>query len=267
MVNLMPTARFYKLPEEKRRLILDVAQAEFALHGFDKASLNHIIAEAGLSKGAIYYYFENKADLFVAVVMRLVEQFPQIVQKIYDTEDPTRFWAVAYDVFLQIVKMKLDPSMFRIMRELLDPKISAMIPEHVAEMMQFSTITLARVVETGQRLGVIRADLPAQLLVHMVQGLMMAISSWLLDLMQDGRRLDPEGYTRFFVELLRQLLDRGQAMSGSLTDFISPVSDAGEETKSRLRRPSDLSVWLQWTQAGRAVGQASGGPAPEGVSR
>ncbi len=263
----MPTPRFFKLAPERQRQILDVAQAEFAAHGFEKASLNHIIYLADLSKGALYYYFDNKADLFVAVVNRLVGRFPEIVQKIYNIDDPTRFWEVAHDIFLQFVKMKMDPSMFRIMGELLDPRISAMVPGHLAEMMRFSMTTLSRFLETGQRLGQVRADLPELLLVHMIQGLLLAISSWMLETMQQGQTVDPEGVTRFLVELVRRFLDPGQALSGSLTDFLSPRIVSGEETKSPLRRPSDLSVWLQWTHVGRAAGQVSGGPAPEGVSR
>ena len=44
----------------------EVAAREFGEHGFEGASLNHILAEAGVSKGAAYYYFEGKADLFAA---------------------------------------------------------------------------------------------------------------------------------------------------------------------------------------------------------
>ena len=265
--DTVPTPRFFKLPPERQCQILDVAQAEFAAHGFDKASLNHIIIEANLSKGAFYYYFDNKADLFIVVVKRLIDRLPPIVQKLYDIKDPARFWEIAHDVFFQFVKMKMDPSMFRILGELLDPRISAMVPGHLAEMTRFSITTMSRFLETGQHLGLIRTDLPELLLVHMIQGIMLAISSWLLETMQEGRFVDPEGITRFLVEFVRRFLDPGQALPGSLTDFLSPVIDTGEGTKAAPRRPSDLSLWLQWTHVGRIDGLLSGGPAPEGVSR
>ena len=36
--------------------------------GFDAASMNDITREAGVSKGTIYVYFENKEDLFSAMI-------------------------------------------------------------------------------------------------------------------------------------------------------------------------------------------------------
>jgi len=253
----MPTARFYKLPLERRGHILDVAQEEFARYGYEKASLNRIIAEAGLSKGAIYYYFDNKADLFITVVSRMMDRFPQIVQKLVNVEDAEQFWTTAHDAFLQIVKLKLDPTMFALLRELLNPEISAMFPEHLREMMQFSTVTLSRFVQTGQRLGVIRRDLPLHLLVHMIQGFMMAISSWLLELINGGQTPEPAGLTRFLLEFLRRFLAAGQELTGPAFDFLAPFVEAGEKTKTDCQRPSDWSAWLQFTH--------SHGQEPQGV--
>ena len=48
----------------KRQQILDGAQRVFLRMGFDAASMNDITREAGVSKGTIYVYFNNKEDLF-----------------------------------------------------------------------------------------------------------------------------------------------------------------------------------------------------------
>lgn len=49
----------------KHRQILEGAQSVFLRRGFDAASMNDIAREAGVSKGTIYVYFNNKDDLFV----------------------------------------------------------------------------------------------------------------------------------------------------------------------------------------------------------
>jgi TetR/AcrR family transcriptional regulator, transcriptional repressor of aconitase len=55
--------------KERRRVqILDAAQRVFARHGFEGATVARLEGETGLSRGAIFSYFENKDDLFVAVV-------------------------------------------------------------------------------------------------------------------------------------------------------------------------------------------------------
>ena len=52
-----------------REKISHAAKAMFMSHGFDGANLRAIAAEAGLSTGALFANFENKADLFNAIVV------------------------------------------------------------------------------------------------------------------------------------------------------------------------------------------------------
>lgn len=55
--------------EEKNALskqrILTAAMQEFALKGFDNASLNTVCSENGISKGIIYHYFKDKDELYL----------------------------------------------------------------------------------------------------------------------------------------------------------------------------------------------------------
>ncbi len=59
----MATERFFKLPAEKQKRILDAARKEFARVPFEEASINQIIKNAGISRGSFYTYFEDKEDL------------------------------------------------------------------------------------------------------------------------------------------------------------------------------------------------------------
>ena len=49
-----------RLPDGKRQRILDAAIREFAEHGYDKASTNSIVKEAGIAKGLLFHYFGSK---------------------------------------------------------------------------------------------------------------------------------------------------------------------------------------------------------------
>jgi AcrR family transcriptional regulator len=51
-----------------RAALLSAAARLLARHGYHDASLDAIAAEAGLSKGALYYTFSSKADLFLALL-------------------------------------------------------------------------------------------------------------------------------------------------------------------------------------------------------
>lgn len=52
--------------------IIAAAYAVFAEKGFAAARLDDIAAQAGVSKGALYLYFENKQDIFEAVVRHAI---------------------------------------------------------------------------------------------------------------------------------------------------------------------------------------------------
>ena len=55
-------------PDATRLRILEAANAEIHRTGFRKASIDQILADTGLTKGAFYYHFPTKADLGYAVI-------------------------------------------------------------------------------------------------------------------------------------------------------------------------------------------------------
>jgi AcrR family transcriptional regulator len=52
-------------PEEQRATILAAAAACFSRKGYHRTTMDEIVAESGLSKGTLYWYFESKQDLFL----------------------------------------------------------------------------------------------------------------------------------------------------------------------------------------------------------
>lgn len=58
----------------KRRQIIDGARAVFLARGFDGASMEDVARAAGVSKGTLYVYFENKEQLFAALIEEESEQ-------------------------------------------------------------------------------------------------------------------------------------------------------------------------------------------------
>lgn len=55
-------------PDRTRLELIEAAEREIHLHGYQAASLNKIIADAGVTKGALYYHFANKQSLGYAVL-------------------------------------------------------------------------------------------------------------------------------------------------------------------------------------------------------
>src|SRR5579885_735638 len=68
----------------RRNQILDAALRVFARSGFHEARMDDIVQEAGLSKGALYWYFKSKEDIITAISQRLfttdIEQLQGLLQ-------------------------------------------------------------------------------------------------------------------------------------------------------------------------------------------
>jgi TetR/AcrR family acrAB operon transcriptional repressor len=71
-----------------RNLILDTAELVFERRGVSRTSLNEIAQAAGLTRGAIYWHFEDKADLFNAMMQRVVLPMEEAVTRAGEKEDP-----------------------------------------------------------------------------------------------------------------------------------------------------------------------------------
>ncbi|MBV9722719.1 MAG: TetR/AcrR family transcriptional regulator [Mycobacterium sp.] len=62
--------RVVKHPDIRRAELLDRATELFLRHGYDNVSLNDLIADAGVSKGAFYHWFPAKDALVAALAER-----------------------------------------------------------------------------------------------------------------------------------------------------------------------------------------------------
>jgi AcrR family transcriptional regulator len=65
--------------DARRAEILDGARRAFAEHGYEGATVARLEEATGLSRGAIFHYFENKNDLFVELAMEMNTRFGDIL--------------------------------------------------------------------------------------------------------------------------------------------------------------------------------------------
>lgn len=74
-------------PETKQR-ILDAAEELFANQGYKGAGVKSIAAKAGVTGAMINYYFDNKENLYHAVLDRITEDIRGLVKDILATGKP-----------------------------------------------------------------------------------------------------------------------------------------------------------------------------------
>jgi TetR/AcrR family acrAB operon transcriptional repressor len=76
-----------------RHSILDAAELLFQQHGVSRTSLQHIAQAADLTRGAIYWHFKDKADLFNAMMERATLPLEESLDAVppEDIADPLAF--------------------------------------------------------------------------------------------------------------------------------------------------------------------------------
>lgn len=89
----MPLPRFQRLDPAAQAAFLAIARAHFARDGRDGASLNRIIADAGLSKTSAYNYFDGKDDLYEAVVAGSLARLAAVLGDWPPASDAAGLWA------------------------------------------------------------------------------------------------------------------------------------------------------------------------------
>ncbi|MGI8406579.1 MAG: TetR/AcrR family transcriptional regulator [Thermomicrobiales bacterium] len=83
-------------------LLLDVAQRLFTERGYAHVSMQQIAEEAGMTKGAPYYHFQNKEELFARVSVRILKELKASIDTACESEGS--FEQVLNRVILTAVK-------------------------------------------------------------------------------------------------------------------------------------------------------------------
>jgi AcrR family transcriptional regulator len=92
--------------------LVEVAREFFAERGYADASLNAIVAAAELTKGAVYYYFPNKRELFRAVYVAEQRRVTRAVVAAFLAESDV--WEAFHAGIEAFFRMMLDEPVRRI---------------------------------------------------------------------------------------------------------------------------------------------------------
>ena len=99
--------------QETRNAILDAAEVVFQERGVSQTSLAEVAAAAGVTRGAIYWHFSNKADLFDAMVQRVFGQLEDKLAEIQAVDDENPVDLLRKLAFHFLERVVNDPSYFR----------------------------------------------------------------------------------------------------------------------------------------------------------
>ena len=110
-----PATRRRSQPERSeatQRALVESARDLFASDGYSDTQLDDVVRAAGVTKGALYHHFQNKADLFRAVFEHEQRRLAKIVSEAYRRQrDPWKGFSAGCRALLEA---QLDPGVQRI---------------------------------------------------------------------------------------------------------------------------------------------------------
>ena len=204
----MPLARFESLDESLKTRILDVSKDSFSIHGYENTSYNKIIQKIGISKGSMYYYFENKEDLFITC---LIDEYRSTGMMIFEPREVSKlddrevYWNSIQELMSKRWKDSLQhPRLMALIHQVAslgsEHPIVSKLNSEVEGLTEYNDLNA--ILDHGVRIGAIRSDVPFDVLTRMST----EHKIWLLQQMSD-RRLDENQVITQFFEMFKLLFE------------------------------------------------------------
>jgi len=132
-----PTRRRGRPPSSEangREELVDAAARVFSEHGYRGATVEAILSEANLSKGAFYHHFRTKDDLVLAVLAERVERpIKELIEQLQGAGPAENMSSAATDRFAELIDASRDAILLEHEYEALaarDPKLRRRYARH-----------------------------------------------------------------------------------------------------------------------------------------
>lgn len=170
--------------QETRSTIMMEALGLFCQQGVATTSLSDIARAAGVTRGAIYWHFKDKEELFLALWHEMCAPLSLLMNASIDVDEPDplgKFNVFLVELLRTLASCPAHQQMFRIMFKMLQPdselsSIRELIREEVKQHMQHTRCSLTNAMRRGQLPEKLAVERAAIWVHSSVDGLIM---NWL----------------------------------------------------------------------------------------
>ncbi|HWQ71468.1 MAG TPA: TetR/AcrR family transcriptional regulator [Desulfitobacteriaceae bacterium] len=205
-----------KLNPEKQQRIIDASAKVFAKEGYHHASIANICAEAGISNGALYKYFENKESLFFTVIDYCTSKVDEIYRKHFHSRS-TIFEAIE-NLFRGLAVFSVEYNLYlRIYSNLGSSSMNRFADETAEKFRKASSIYTIKLVEESKESGEIRKSMETEKAAYLIDTIITMYSYSLVSEYQKLRfksffaglndSLSTEDLIERIISMLRQALE------------------------------------------------------------
>jgi len=210
----MPKATFFNLPEDKRTSLVHFAIEEFSERPYEQASISRIVARAGIAKGSLYQYFDNKLDLFRYLLEEAGRAKKRYLEDLVEP-DLSDFFSWLERLCLAGVRFTRDePRLARLGLTIMLPTSAPELEAIFVEARRLGHAYFCSILEGARAAGCVRHDLDTRLAAHMLSH---ALGPGLFDVLLERMGTDMRGLlTR------RELIDLSDE---EIHEIVSQVVD------------------------------------------
>jgi AcrR family transcriptional regulator len=196
-------------PETRRRRkaerpqeILAAAFTEFSRNGYATTTLDQIAERAGVTKGTIYVYFENKEHLFISMVREITKTTLDTVQEMFETYEGATAELLRAQFRFIYRDIVADRRRREVLRMLIAeaPRFPELADRYYDEILRPCLALLKQAIQRGMDRGEIRksaiVDFP-----QVVVGPIALVDMWLM-MFDDRQPLDVEAYFNAHLDLV-----------------------------------------------------------------
>jgi AcrR family transcriptional regulator len=170
-----PVSRKTQQSDYTREALLAKCLRLFAQRGFSSTSIDDIARAAGVTKGAIYWHFSSKDEIFHAILGRIRAQWQEVVHVPVSTSgDPQAQLARLFDAYAELFCESPDICLF--LQQVVLDRQNKPFAAQVAAVFAATARFIARIVDEGKARGVMNTDVDSLTTAHLILGMLAGAS-------------------------------------------------------------------------------------------
>ncbi len=172
----MPKETFKNLPDKKRHLIEKEAIHEFAISGYDKASISRIVEKCGIAKGSFYQYFDDKKDLFLYLIKKVSEKKIKFMSSVLQNQEKYDFFTLNRELFMAGLKFAAEnPELTLMANWLFKSRGHPIYNEVIGVGLQNAQNVYAKLLKNAISRGEVRNNINLDFVSHMISSMNVSV--------------------------------------------------------------------------------------------
>ncbi len=184
----MPKETFINLPDGKRQLIEKEAIHEFAVSGYDKASISRIVERCRIAKGSFYQYFDDKRDLFLYLINRVSEKKLEFMSSVLQNQNQYDFFTLNRELFIAGLKFaEKNPELILMANWLFKSRGHPVYNEIIGVGLQNAQNVYKKLLRYAISRGEVRGNIDLDFVSHMISSMNFSIVEYYFQNIKKGK--------------------------------------------------------------------------------